>query len=63
MGQDQWGRYYIGDVITKINNTEVNTYDDIYQVLDKTKIGDQVVVEYIRNNRSLSTKVNLMELK
>ena len=62
VGQDSWGHVYLGDIITKIDGQEVNSYDDIYHVLDKYKVGDLVDVEYIRDEKKLKTKIKLMQL-
>ena len=62
VGQDSWGHVYLGDIITKINGKEVNSYDDIYHVLDNYKVGDLVDVEYIRDEKKLKTKIKLMQL-
>ncbi len=57
--QDQWGRVYIGDVITKVGEKEVNTYDDIYHALDNYQIGDRVIVEYLREEERKKVKLKL----
>lgn len=62
MGQDRWGRVYLGDVILEINGEEVNTYDDIYHVLDKYKIGDIVKVKILREDQTKTVKITLTEL-
>ena len=62
VGQDSWGHVYLGDIITKIDGQEVNSYDDIYHVLDKYKVGDLVDVEYIRDEKKFKTKIKLMQL-
>lgn len=62
MTQDRFGRIYLGDIITKVDGKEVNSLDDIYQVLDSKKIGEIVSVEYRREGKTLSTKVTLQPL-
>lgn len=62
IGQDKWGRIYLGDIITKINDQEVNSYDDIYNTLDKYNSGDTVSVEYIREGKKKDIKIKLMTL-
>ena len=42
--KDRRGRYYLGDVILSIDGQTVASYDDIYHVLDKKKVGDEVAV-------------------
>ena len=59
MTQDKYGRIYLGDIITTVDGQEVNTLDDIYQVLEKKTIGDSVVVEYRREGKLLKTSIKL----
>lgn len=60
--QDQFGRLYLGDVILEVNGTEVNNLDDIYQVLEKHRIGDNVEVKYRRDGKVKTTKIKLQAL-
>jgi S1-C subfamily serine protease len=62
MTQDQYGRVYLGDIILSVDGQEVNTLDDIYQVLEKKKIGDTVDVKYRREGKDFITKVKLKAL-
>lgn len=62
MTQDQFGRTYLGDIILSVDGQDVNNLDDIYQVLDKHKIGDEVMVKYRREGKTLATKVKLQAL-
>lgn len=62
MTQDQYGRIYIGDVILSVEEQTVNNLDDIYQVLEKKKIGDTVSVKYSRSGKILTAKVKLKAL-
>jgi S1-C subfamily serine protease len=59
MTQDQFGRYYLGDIILSVDGQEVNNLDDIYQVLDKKNIGDTVEVKYRRDGKELKVKIKL----
>jgi S1-C subfamily serine protease len=45
MRRDRWGRMYLGDTILEIEGKEVNSLDDIFQLLKKRKIGDSVKVK------------------
>jgi S1-C subfamily serine protease len=60
--QDQFGRRYLGDIILSVGDQEVNNLDDIYQVLEKHKIGDEVSVKYQRDGKIISTKLKLHAL-
>ena len=62
MTQDQFGRTYLGDIILSVDGQDVNNLDDIYQVLEKHKIGDEVMVKYRREGKILATKVKLQAL-
>ena len=62
MMRDKYGRMYLGDVILKVNGKEVNSRDDIYQVLENKKIGDSVKVLYLRDGKKKKTIVTLREL-
>lgn len=59
MTQDQFGRVYIGDIITHVDGKEVNSLDDIYQILETKKIGEEVDVTYLREGKPKGTKVRL----
>lgn len=59
MGRDGSGRYIFGDIIIKINNEKVNTYDDIYQVLENYKVGQSVEVTFIRDGKEKKLKIKL----
>jgi S1-C subfamily serine protease len=62
MTQDNFGRIYLGDIILKVDNQEVNSLDDIYQVLETKKIGDTVNIEYKRDGKKQNTKLVLQAL-
>ena len=62
MTQDQFGRVFIGDIILAVDGKDVNSLDDIYQVLETKKIGDQVDVKYRREGKTLTTKITLQAI-
>jgi S1-C subfamily serine protease len=62
MMKDRFGRIYIGDVIIKINDQEVNSTDDVYHQLEKYQIGDTINVEYIREDKKRTASVKLKAL-
>ena len=59
---DRYGRMYLGDIILKVEGQPVNSLDDIYQILETKKVGDQVEVEYRREGKVQKTKVTLQAL-
>lgn len=62
MTQDQFGRTYLGDIIINVDSQDVNNLDDIYQVLDRKKIGDEITIKFRREGKILSAKVKLKAL-
>lgn len=56
---DQRRRPRWGDVITAIDGKPINSYDDIYHVLEKYKKGDRVTITYLRDDREKKVKLNL----
>ena len=62
MTRDPWGRSYLGDIILKIDDKEINSYDDIYHALDKYKVGDQVEITYRRKKKVSKIKMKLGSL-
>jgi S1-C subfamily serine protease len=60
--QDNRGRMFLGDVILSVNGKEVNNLDDIYQIMEKHKIGDTVELKYRRDGKTKTTKVTLQAL-
>jgi S1-C subfamily serine protease len=59
MRQDRFGNIYIGDIILSIDNTEVNTMDDVFHLMEKYKIGDSVQIKYQRKEKIGTVKVKL----
>ena len=49
----------LGDVIQKINGRNVQTVDDLADVLDESEVGDQVVLTIYRGNRQHTLNVTL----
>ncbi|HVV87166.1 MAG TPA: trypsin-like peptidase domain-containing protein [Kofleriaceae bacterium] len=53
------GHLLLGDVIIKLDGTEITKGDDLYIALDKHKVGDHVKVEVVNNGRSRIVDVTL----
>jgi S1-C subfamily serine protease len=60
--QDQYGRIFLGDIILSVDGIAVNNLDDIYQVVEKKKIGDTVIVKYTRDGKTQTASVKLKAL-
>lgn len=52
-----------GDVITSLNNIEVEDYDELMDVMNNTKPGEKVEIEFIRNGKKEKTSAILDEVK
>jgi S1-C subfamily serine protease len=57
------GRIELGDVITKLDGKSIDGVDDLTRILDGHKVGDEVMVEYVRNRKPATVTVTLQELK
>ncbi len=62
MSEDIYGRIFLGDIILEIDGVETNSFDDIYQVLDKHKVGDKVVIKFLRDDKIKTTTIPLIQL-
>lgn len=60
--RDRQGRFYVGDLIVGIESFKIESYDDLYNTLDKFKIGDKVKIKYMRNNKEQTTELTLQQL-
>ncbi len=60
--QDAYGKRYLGDIILKIDGKDTNSYNDIYHVLDKHKVGDTIEVTFLRDGKVQTTNIKLTPL-
>lgn len=61
--RNRLGEIILGDVIIAINGTKVTNYDDLYNVLEKYKIGDSVRIKYSRNGKTKELTLKLAQLE
>lgn len=54
------GEVILGDIITAINGADVRSFDDIRTLLENYKIGDEVELRIIRDQKIVSTKIQLV---
>lgn len=50
-----------GDIIQKVNGEEVATVDDINEIRDEHKAGDQLTMDIVRNNEKMTLTITLGE--
>lgn len=48
-----------GDIITKIDDQEIENFDDLADALGKYKVGDTVNIAYLRDNKPMETSATL----
>jgi S1-C subfamily serine protease len=53
------GRVEVGDVIVGVDGKPVEAVDDLMDIMEHHKVGDQVMVEYVRGNRRQQASVVL----
>ena len=56
------GEVELGDVIVGVDDEPVGSLDELRNVLDKHKVGDQIVVEYMRGDVKRKTTVTLQQV-
>ena len=56
------GRLVLGDIIVGIGDVKISNYDDLYNALDRHKVGDTATVRLLRQGRRQSLKVRLIGL-
>lgn len=61
--QGRRGEVTLGDVITAIDGTPIRSVDDLLDVLDRHRAGDQVVVEYDRRGERRRATVTLQDVQ
>jgi S1-C subfamily serine protease len=52
----------LGDVIVSVNGQKVESFDDLYNVLDASKAGDKVVVGVLRDEKQVSIQADVIVL-
>jgi S1-C subfamily serine protease len=50
MRRDRMGRLHMGDIIKKIDGKKIEGLDDLFQILEKYKVGDKILIEVKRDN-------------
>ena len=53
------GRVELGDILVAVDGKPVETIDDLMALMEQHKVGDQVIMEYMRGNRKLQVTVAL----
>jgi len=56
------GRVELGDIIMSVDGKQVETIDDLMDVMERHKVNDQVTVEVLRGSRRERVSVNLQAI-
>jgi S1-C subfamily serine protease len=56
------GRVVLGDVIVGVDEYPVKDYDDLYNALDRFKVGDEVRIQVLRDGKKASARVALVNV-
>jgi len=56
------GRLSLGDVIVGVGGEEVKDYDDLYNALDRRKVGDTVEFSFLREGRRRQVRIELIDV-
>ncbi len=56
------GRVILGDVIVGVEKHAVKDYDDLYNALDRYKVGDEVSVKVLRDGKTVAVRVTLINV-
>jgi len=62
ISRNLWGQYTFGDIITSINGFPVKNNDDLFNVIEKYKIGDKVQITYLRENKEKTVSITLVQM-
>lgn len=56
------GRIELGDILVGVDGKPVETIDDLMALMEQHKVGDQVIIDYVRGNRKLQVQVTLQAI-
>ena len=60
---DGGGNVVLGDIIVAIDGQSVKTSSDLYRILDRYRVGDEVRVDVIRDGRKRTFSVKLQDVR
>jgi S1-C subfamily serine protease len=60
--RDRLGRLVFQDIIKEIDGKKVNSYDDLYNLLDDYKIGDRITLTVERNDQTRKVELTLVRV-
>ena len=57
--RNKYGEIVLGDIITKIDDYEIRSRDDLLLTLEKYKPGDEVEITYLRDDKKRTIRLEL----
>lgn len=60
--RDKFGHINIGDVIIGLNDIPIKDYDDLYDLLTKINIGDEIKLTVLRGHKSIDFKIKTIDI-
>lgn len=60
--RDSFGHINIGDVIIGVNGITVKNYDELYDLLTKINIGDEIKLTVLRGHRPIDFKIKTIDI-
>jgi len=57
----RFGRILIQDIIKEVDGKKVNSFDDLYNLLENYKIGDTVTLTLERNGQKRKVQLTLVQ--
>lgn len=60
--RDNWGNVQLGDVVLAINGHPVKNYDDLYNILSETTVGNELSVTVDRRGKHINFKMKTIDI-
>ena len=60
--RNQYGEYFVGDIITAIDSKPVKNYDELFSIINNYKIGDKVKITVVRENKEKKFDLTLVQI-
>jgi len=61
LSRDNRGRLFVGDIVVGIDETKIESYDDLYNALDGRRIGDTVTLTVDHDGQSRKVRIVLVK--
>lgn len=62
LDRDQNGQLYIRDIIVGIDKNRIDSYDDLYNILDSYRVGDRITLTVKRGEKQRQVRLRLVEI-